>query len=148
VICSCATPEPLGSAANPFRIHPGSSWSVWLWFWRVGPSVVVTTTEDEPDCDAEAINLSSPARTGSAELRPTTDHVGDPIANLTVSIDTPQSGQRRGRVTVTLAPAESVYPQITPRLYVFDVRLVANADATDVLGSHVFHVSVLEGATR
>lgn len=144
----CTTDHPLGSAANPFLVRPGATWSTWLWFWVVGPNVVVTTTDEPPDSDAEPVNLSSPARTGSAALRPTTDHVGDPTAELDVSIDTPQSGRRRGRVTVTLPATTSVYPQITPRLYVFDVRLEANADPDDVLGSHVFHVSVLEGSTR
>lgn len=147
--CSCTTHLPVGTAANPFVVRPGATWSVYLWFWRLdsGEVVVTTALECEPD-DAEPINLASPARTGSAALRPTTDHVGDPTAELTVTIDTPQSGIRRGRVTISLPATASVFPQITPRLYAFDVRLEADADEDDVLGSQVFYVQVLEGSTR
>ena len=148
--CACDDEgaEPLGTPASPYDIWPGTTWSARLWFWRVGARVVVTTEgEAEPD-DADPINLSSPARTGSAELRPTTDHTGTAIADLSVVIDTPQTGERRGRVTVTLPATVSEFPQITPRAYVFDVRLEANADPDDVVGSHVLHVRVLEGSTR
>lgn len=149
--CSChrfPSKLPLGSIGNPFPVLPGTSWSVRLWFWRVGSQVLVTGEDECEPNDAEPIRLDVPARTGAASLRPTSDHVGTPITALTVTIDTPQTGQRRGRVTVTMPATSSVFPQITPRSYVFDVRLVADDDPTDVLGSPLLHVNVLEGSTR
>jgi hypothetical protein len=142
----CSASATLGSISSPYTVLPGTTWQARLRFYRVGVRVVVWDADDPEPEDGDPINLSSPARTGTAELRPSTEHTGDPVAALSVSIDTPQSGQRRGRVTVTLAAADSAYPQMTPRLYCFDVRL--DDGAGDVLGSPVFWVSVMEGATR
>jgi hypothetical protein len=141
----CSTAAPLGSLANPFVLLPGTTFAARFRFFLVGVRVVVIgDDEDEPE-DGDPINLSNPARTGTAELRPSSEHTGDPIADLTVTLDTPQTGQRRGRLTVSLPADDSAYPQITPRLYCFDVRLTAGAN---VIGSPVFWVNVLEGATR
>jgi hypothetical protein len=146
--CSCTT-EPLGTLANPFVVRPGASWSIRLRFFLVRESEVVVVPEggDEP-CDGDLINLTTPARTGVAQLRPDLDQQGDPTAELVVTIAEPQAGRRRGLVTVSMPATTSLFPYMAPRIYVFDVRLVADADETDVLGSQVFYLQVPPGVTR
>jgi len=146
--CGCDGDAPLGSAANPFQAWPGATFTAELRFWQVGPRVVVTTEgQDDPE-DADPINLGTPARTGSAQLRPDLDQQGPPIATLTVVIETPQVGSKRGVVSVTLPATLSGFPQMAPRSYVFDVRLENDVDPDDVVGSQVFYMVVHPGVTR
>lgn len=144
----CQDTAPAGSPGNPFRVHPGTTFTVRLRFFLVGVSVVVVPDGEDEPCDGDPINLGTPGRTGSAQLRPDLDQQGEPTVELDVAIETPQAGSRRGLVTVTMPASSSLFPYMAPRTYVFDVRLANDDDEDDVLGSQVFHLLVLPGVTR
>jgi hypothetical protein len=144
----CEDTSPIGSFQNPYRVHPGTTFSARLRFFRVGAAVLVLPEGVNEPCDAEPVHLGSPARTGTAQLRPDLDQQGEPTAELEVAIGAPQIGSRRGLVTVTMPASVSLFPYMAPRTYVFDVRLTNDDDEDDVLGSQVFYLLVLPGVTR
>ena len=129
--------DPDGSADAPFILKQGRNFAL------------VVTARARPG--GPTVDLLSPARTGRAQLRSQASDVGTPIATLTVTIRSPQTGADRGRADVTLDASTSeatATTVIAPGLYVADVEFVNDSDAGDVLATDVFHVRVVPEVTK
>lgn len=137
VNCDDLNGAPDGSIGNPFVLRQGKTFRI------------VANVQRENDFgELVQVDLSTPARTGRAQLRSTIDSLGAPIATLTITNRTPQTGSNRGLADVTLGATVSQAPQILAGQYVLDVEFVNDADADDVIGSAVHHVRVDPEVTK
>lgn len=123
---------PKGTADNPFTMTQGITWRI------------INTIRKSSENGGGPFDLTG--FTGRSQMRTDPEGTGPAIADLTVTILSPETN---GKAEISLAPSISV--GILPGLYVFDIEYIDGLDPENIIsgtGGTPRYIQVLPGVTK